>query len=100
MFEHLQYSRAVIRVKTAAGKQAEKILDFNDAASVEYREFVLDLIGTLEKDRRELVGTIRDIERQMGLSPQRSEEHKPEKDSAEEQLRRIESHLSRLTGAT
>jgi len=45
MFQHLQYKGPIIDLKSPAGRQAEKVLDFNDRASVEYRQFVLDLIA-------------------------------------------------------
>jgi hypothetical protein len=100
MFEHLQYSRAVIRLKTAAGRHAETILDFNDPDSVAYRRFVLDLIAALEEDRREAIQTITEIDRLMKAFPQRREELESENRSANADLQRIEENLARLAGAT
>ena len=100
MFEHLQYTGAVIKLKTPAGRQAGKILDLNDPDSVSYREFVLDLIAALEQDRRESIETIREIDRQIQAFPQRSEELRSEKVSADEELRRIEHNLARLTSGS
>jgi hypothetical protein len=100
MFEHLQYKGAVITLKTPAGKQAEKILDFNDPASVEYRQFVLDVIADMERNRRELVELIKKIEVRIELSPDRADELKKEKDSAEDDLERTKKHLTRLCGGS
>jgi hypothetical protein len=98
MFEHLQYKGPVITVKTSAGRQAEKILDFNDPESVEYRQFVLDVIADMERNRRELVEQIKEIEVRMELSPSGADELKKEKDSAVDDLERTEKHLTRLCG--
>lgn len=100
MFEHLQYKGAVITLKTPAGEQAEKILDFNDPESVEYRQFVLDMIADMERNRRELVELIKEIEARMERSPDRADELKNEKDSAEDDLERTEKHLARLCGGS
>lgn len=100
MFEHLQYKGAVITLKTPAGRQAEKILDFNDPASVEYRQFVHDVIADMERNRRELVALIKEIEARIELSPDRADKLKIEKDSAEDDLERTEKHLTRLSGGS
>lgn len=98
MFEHLQYKGAIVTVKTPAGRQAEKILDFNDPKSVEYRQFVLDTIAAMERNRRELVEQIKKIEALMELSPDHANELKNEKASAVDDLERTEKHLTRLCG--
>jgi hypothetical protein len=96
MFEHLQYRRALVTLKSPAGKQADEILDLNDDDSVKYREFVLDLIATLEKDERELVELARGIERQMNQFPNRRQELEAEKNSVDEDLKKTRNHLARL----
>jgi hypothetical protein len=96
MFEHLQYRRALVNLKSPAGKQADEILDLNDDDSVKYREFVLDLVDTLEKDARELVESARGIERQMKQFPERKQELEEEKNSADADLKKTRDHLARL----
>lgn len=100
MFEHLQYKGAVVIVKTPAGRLAEKIIDFNDPVSVEYRQFVLDTIAHMERNRQELVQQIKEIEVLIEMSPDRADEFKNEKDSAEDDLKRTEKHLIRLSGGS
>lgn len=99
MFEHLQYKQAVIILKSPAGRQADRVLDLNDDASVRYREFVLDLVRAVERDRRELIELIGEMERQMRQFPERAEELKSEKDSANDELEKTEKNLIRLCGA-
>ena len=96
MFEHLQYRRALVTLKSPAGEQADEILDLNDEDSVKYREFVLDLVTTLEKDVRELAELAREIERQLEQFPQRNHELEAEKHSVEEDLKKTRDHLARL----
>ena len=96
MFEHLQYRRALVTLKSPAGRQADEILDLNDDDSVKYREFVLDLIATLEKDERELLELARGIEQQMEHFPERKQELEAEKNSIDEDLATTRDHLARL----
>jgi len=96
MFEHLQYRQAVVTLKSSAGKQADEILDLNDDDSVKYREFVLDLIDTLEKDVRELIALARGIERQIKQFPERKQVLVEEKNSVDADLSKTRDHLARL----
>ena len=82
MFEHLQYRRAPVNL--------------NDDDSLEYREFVLDLVDTLEKDERELVELARGIEQQMEHFLERKQELEAEKNSIDEDLAKTRDHLARL----
>ena len=85
MFEHLQYRRALVNL--------------NDDDSVKYREFVLDLVDTLEKDERELVELARGIEQQMEHFLERKQELEAEKNSIDEDLAKTRDHLARLGAA-
>jgi hypothetical protein len=96
MFEHLQYRRAEVTFKSPAGKQADEILDLNDDDSVKYREFVLDLVDTLEKEARELIALARGIEGQTKQFPEREQELEEEKNSVEADLKKTREHLARL----
>ena len=96
MFEHLQYRRAEVTFKSPAGKQADEILDLNDDDSVKYREFVIDLVDTLEKEARELIALARGIEGQTKQFPEREQELEEEKNSAEADLKKTREHLARL----
>ena len=96
MFEHLQYRRAEVTLKSPAGKQADDILDLNDDDSVKYREFVLDLVDTLEKGARELIALVRGIEGQMKQFPERKQKLEEEKNSVEADLKKTREHLARL----
>jgi hypothetical protein len=86
----------MVTLKSAAGKQADEILDLNDDDSVKYREFVLDLGDTLEKDTHELMALARGIERQMKQFPERKHELEEEKNSVEADLKKTRDHLARL----
>lgn len=81
-----------------AGKLADKILDFNDDRSVQYREFVLDMIESLEVDKREMSDTIAAIERKIVQYPNRTNELEAEKVAALEGLAKVERNLRILSG--
>ncbi len=70
----------------------------NDEGSVEYREFVLGVIASLEEKKRHLQETIRRIDRQRLSYPDQAERLSEEKTAAERDLASLEHHLSRITG--
>lgn len=98
MFEHLQYKAAVVTFKTPAGRQANKILDFNDDASIKYREFVLDLIAAKERDRRETEELLLKVDLRIAQFPRR-QDLKDEKDLLEQDLAKTNEHMLMLCGA-
>ena len=98
MFQHLQYKAAVVAPKSPAGKKADEILDFNDDESVKYREFVRDLIAAKERDRRESIDLIRDIDHRLALQPGRTDLMVDRRD-VEQDLAKTEEHLLRLCGS-
>jgi hypothetical protein len=54
----------------------------------------------MERNRQELVQQIKEIEALIEMSPDRADELKNEKDSAEDDLKRTEKHLIRLSGGS
>ena len=98
MFDHLQYKHAVVAVKSAAGKQADRILDLNDEQSTKYRELVLDIIKAFENDARECSESIAGLEQKIEQIPQRKAEFEMEKAAAEAELARIRANLTRICG--
>lgn len=98
MFDHLRYQSVRVVARSPAGERAEKILMFNDDESVQYREFVVGLIQLAEQQRNRLRATIKEIERQSELFPDRIQALSPEKTSAENELIKIEQYLLRLEG--
>jgi hypothetical protein len=98
MFQHLQYKAAVVTLKSAAGEQADEILDLNDDKLVKYREFVLDLIAAKERDRRESTDILRGIDRLLELQPGR-QDLITERQAVEQDLAKSEEHLLRLCGS-
>ena len=55
MFEHLRFKGAVVEARSTAGGVALKILDLNDPASIEFREFVLATVQTWEDKKAQLL---------------------------------------------
>jgi len=98
MFEHLRCHSARVETRTPAGELAERVLMLNDEGSVEYREFVLGVIASLEEKKRHLQETIRRIDRQRLSYPDQAERLSEEKTAAERDLASLEHHLSRITG--
>jgi HNH endonuclease len=100
MFEHLQYQGVTVYLKSAAGVLADRYMGFNDPVSLDYRQFVVDMIACLEGDRQEISETLTLIERRIRESPELSETLGSEKAAAEQGLARINQNLLRLSEAT
>jgi len=94
MFDHLRYQGARVEPRSAAGKQADKILMFNDDESVKYREFVLDAIKFAENQKRAVEQTLQIINGRMAEEP--SPQLDDEKRTAERDHAKVVEHLSRL----
>ena len=99
MFEHLRYRVARVETRTPAGELAERVLMLNDEASVQYREFVMDVIASLEASARRLQETIRRIDQRSAQHPEQANQCAAERASAVQELARIQQHLSRVSGA-
>jgi hypothetical protein len=98
MFEHLRYRVARVETRGPTGEFAERVLMLNDEHSVDYREFVLSVIASLEATKRRIQETIRRIGSQCLSHPEQAERLSEEKMSAERDLEKLERHLNRVTG--
>jgi hypothetical protein len=98
MFEHLRYRSTRVEARSSAGNRAEKTLMFNDDESVQYRELVLGLIELAEQKRIRLQETIREVEHQSKLFPERAEALREEKESAQRDLEKIGGYLLKMGG--
>lgn len=98
MFEHLRYRGAKAEAKSTAGQLAENVLDLNDPDSVQYRELVLDVIRSLEAQKRRLQSTIDSINQLDKAHLDQADQYANEKRSTENELARIERHLRAVAG--
>jgi hypothetical protein len=100
MFDHLRFQSARVVTRSPAGERADKTLMFNDDESVQYREFILGLIELAEQQRNRLRETLRTIEQQSELYPDRREALSQEKQSVDDELIKIEEYLRRIGGGS
>jgi len=94
MFDHLRYRGARVEPHSAAGRQADRVLMFNDDESVRYREFVLDAIEFAENKKRQVEETLRIIDEHIAEAP--SPQLAEDKRAAESAHARVVEHLKRL----
>ena len=71
---------------------------FNDDRSIEYRELVLNVIEGLEDKKRRVQETISKIDQLFALYPDRAEQLAEERASAEQDIAKLDRHLSRIAG--
>ena len=99
MFEHLRYRATRVEPRSPAGELTERVLMLNDEVSVQYREFVLEVIVSLEARERQLQETTKRIDQRSAQHPEQAAYCAAERAAAEQDLARIQHHLSRVSGA-
>jgi hypothetical protein len=83
-----------VNPRSEAGKQADKILDFNDDESVKYRELILDMIEYTESKKRLVEQNLRIINERIAIQP--TPQLRAEKQAAEKNRSRVVANLKRL----
>ena len=94
MFDHLRYRGALVNPRSEAGKQADKILDFNDDESIKYRELILDMIEYTESQKRLVEQNLHIINGRIAIQP--TPQLIAEKQAAEKNRARVVANLRRL----
>lgn len=100
MFEHLRFADENVEGRSSAGKFSIELLDLNDPKSIEFREYVHDMIALCEKQLFEIQQTTKRLVSHLTQSiiSDSDKEISEKKQELESASKRLIKHIYRLTG--
>jgi hypothetical protein len=101
MFQHLRFVGTRVEVKSQAGQTAFDLLDLNEDGEegvVAYRDFIVDAIRTYNIKREEALGVLKHLRNLAAKQKSPNPVLDADIAVAEQELRKTETHLARLTG--
>lgn len=99
MFDHLKYKGVIVEEKSVTGLFAIEILDLNDEASIEYRQFLIDILNMCTVRIREIEKTIMEIEDRIQNCTNKTELRSLTREKSNEikLLKRLKTYLDNLS---